>query len=417
MLLVAATAVGYRVRRLRAIILRGNATPEPMVPWRKRWANVAVMALGQRRMFRVFWVGILHLVVYGGFVLINVDVLEFLLDGVLGTHRIMAGLLGGWYGGIISALEFIALGVGLSCGIFLWRRNLGAKSRVRSAELRGWPQTDANLILVFEIILVGAFLLYNMVDGALQQRGIYPVHGVFFLSHWGVPWIAGLSDTALLRMAGLSWWGHLIGVFGFGYYVTFSKHLHIILAFVHTYYHRHVSSARMALMPQVHEAVLSRLVPDQAASPTEAGRLGAKEVNDLTDKQRLAAFSCTECGRCTEVCPAHQAGQPLSPRHIMMAVRDNATAGSRTDTPLLKGYIDYTALFACTTCQACIEACPVQINPMEIILSLRRYIAMETADTPKNWQQMFASMETHGAPWAFGSHAREDWVKKLSATS
>ena len=351
-----------------------------------RWRRVFLLAFGQAKMFDRIIPAVLHLLIYVGFIVINIEVLEFLLDGLTGNHRIFAvwmlifsentthfSLL---YNMVMNLFEFLTMGVIIACIVFLIRRNLIKLRRFSGTEMTHWPKLDANLILIFEIFLMMAILLMNAADQALQTQGVigYPATGNLIISK-GLfyPSLHKISSTTLIAIERSAWWFHIIGILGFGIYVTFSKHLHIVLAFPNTYYSNLNPSGQQTNMPDVTNEVrmMLGLEINQAAVPGEINRLGAKDVIDLTWKNIMDAYSCTECGRCTSVCPANLTGKKLSPRKILMDVRDRAEEYGKLvkkDNTLLSekslfNYISKEEIFACTTCNACIEACPVSIDP------------------------------------------------------
>ena len=325
---------------------------------------------------------------------------------------------------MISFFELLAVGVLLSCLFFLARRWARVVPRLRAPDLRGWPARDAVYILVFEIVLMVAFLGMNATDVRLQNAGVYPATGHLLLSSPLASFLPALPLNTLLFIERTCWWVHFIGILFFAYYITFSKHLHIFLAFPVVYQSSFTPSGVQAPLAQVQAEVNNlRGIPSPKPAPETPERLGVCDVEDLSQQTLLAAFACTECGRCSEACPAQASGMKLSPRRIMMAIRDRATDKQRktsskntpkptADQPLLGHYIDAEEINACTTCQACVHACPVLLNPMEAILSLRQYTAMETDKTPAAWQQMFGNLETSGAPWKFPAHERAKWRQK-----
>ena len=421
-LLFAALLLGFgvliakRVHFIRRCIMQGRSF-RSRVAVSRRWRNLLLVALGQQRMFSRFWPALFHLFIYVGFLLINVFLVEVICDGLWGAHRMFSELLGSFYVYMLSGVECLVVLVLCACVVFLWRRNLRKIGRLSHADLRGWPKWDANLILSIEILLMGAILYMNAADTILQQRiggEVYPRVGAFFVSQSLIPSIDSLSTSSLQWIERSCWWFHVMGVLGFAYYVTYSKHMHIVLAFPNTYYAPLSPAGVSEPLSRVREEI--RAMQEGSAPPqVDASEpLGARDVNDLSWKQLLEAFTCTECGRCTDVCPAQASGKKLSPRKIMMDTRDRAT--ERASAPdlqktLLFDYIQLEEINACTSCQACIEACPIQINPMDIILSLRQYVAMETDKSPSDWQRMFANVENNHAPWQFPAHSRADWSK------
>ena len=393
-----------------------------------RWRNLMLLALGQKKMFRNPTVALLHFVVYAGFVIINIEMLEIVLDGALGTHRLFAPWLGSFYTFLINAFEVLALGVLLACAVFLIRRNIIKLKRFISRDLDGWPRSDANYILITEIVLMTLFLLLNASDTLLQERGYghfgeHPT-GNFVISQWLHPLLNGMSNEGLLAIERGSWWLHIIGVLAFLNYLPYSKHLHIILAFPNAYYARLEPKGKMENMQSIQNEVLYAMQPELApANAVAPDKFGAKDVMDLSWRNLLDAYSCTECGRCSAACPATRTGKALSPRKIMMDTRDRAEAvgrnidanGSFTDDgkTLLHDYITTEELRACTTCNACVQECPVSISPLEIILQLRRYLIMDESNAPQEWNTMFSNIENNFAPWKMSPDDRDKWTETL----
>ena len=395
----------------------------------QRWNNVLLLALGQKKMFRNPLVGVLHFLVYAGFIIINIEVLEIVLDGLLGTHRLFAGALGSFYTFLINAFEVLAVLVIAACAIFLLRRNAIKLRRFISKDLDGWPRSDANYILITEIVLMCLFLTMNASDTLLQSRGAAHYAeastGNFLISQFIQPLISGMSDTALIALERICWWLHIAGIFAFLNYLPYSKHLHIILAFPNAYYNKLVPMGKMENMPAIQNEVLYAMQPELA--PTDAAapeKFGAKDVTDLSWKNLLDAYSCTECGRCSAACPANMTGKKLSPRKIMMDTRDRAEEiGKNIDTnkefkddgkSLLHDYISVEELRACTTCNACVQECPVSINPLDIILQLRRQLIMEESNAPQEWNAMFSNVENNFAPWKFSPDDRNKWAEEIN---
>ena len=412
------------IKKIRRNILLGRDEDYSDNPG-KRWRNVLLLALGQKKMFRKPLVAILHFFIYAGFIIINIEVLEIILDGIFGTHRLFAKPLGGLYGFLINAFEILALLVLTACVVFLVRRNVIRVMRFRQHELDGWPRNDANYILITEIVLMTLFLTMNSADRALQLKSAehYVNTGDFVLSGMIAPAFENLSASTLITLERTCWWLHILGIFAFLNYLIFSKHLHILLAFPNAYYARLIPKGEIKNMPSVQNEVLyamqPELVPADAAPPS---KFGAKDVFDLSWRNLLDAYSCTECGRCTAACPANITGKKLSPRKIMMDTRDRMEEVGKNidkngqfadDGKNLLSYITVEELRACTTCQACVEECPVAISPLEIIVELRRALVMEDSNAPQEWNAMFSNVENNFAPWKFSPEERDKWVTEL----
>lgn len=391
-----------------------------------RWKNVLLLALGQKKMFKNPLVAVMHLVIYAGFIIINIEVLEIVLDGILGTHRLFFPLLGGFYTFLINCFELLAVGVITVCVIFLLRRNVTKVKRLASTELNGWPKSDANYILITEIILMMLFLKMNAADRALQLQGVehYYDTGSFIISGMLAPIFNGFSSSALMIIERSCWWLHIVGILAFLNYLPYSKHLHIMFAFPNAYYARLTPQGKMTNMEQVQNEVKYMMQPELAPTGEQAPiKFGAKDVMDLSWRNLLDAYSCTECGRCTAACPANQTGKLLSPRKIMMDTRDRADeVGKNIDKnkqfvddgkSLLHSYISVEELRACTTCNACVEECPVSISPLDIILQLRRSLIMEESNAPQEWNMMFGNVENNFAPWKFSPEDRDKWAEEM----
>lgn len=414
-----------KVKEIRRNILLGideDLTDNPS----QRWKNMLLLAFGQKKMFKNPLVAVLHLFVYVGFVIINLEVLEIVLDGLLGTHRLFLSPLGSFYSFLINSFELLAISVLVACVIFLIRRNIIKLKRFISKDLSGWPKTDANNILITEIVLMSLFLLMNSTDRALQLNAAEHYHdtGNFILSGFFAPFLSGLSTSTLIFIERSAWWLHIIGILAFLNYLPWSKHLHILLAFPNAWYARLTNTGTMSNMTSVQNEVKYMMQPELA--PTEASspsKFGAKDVMDLSWKSLLDAYSCTECGRCSAVCPANTTGKLLSPRKIMMSTRDrleevgrniNSNKEFKDDgKTLLNNYITVEELRACTTCNACVEECPVSINPLSIILELRRSLIMEDSNAPGEWNAMFSNVENNFAPWKFSPDERDKWVEEV----
>ena len=398
---------------------------------KKRWKNVLLLALGQKKMFRYPLVGVMHFVIYAGFIIINIEVLEIVLDGLFGTHRLFANPLGSFYTFVIDFFEILAIGVLLACVIFLIRRNILKLKRFINHELDGWPRTDANLILITEIILMGLFLTMNSADRALQLLGNphYGNHGSFIISGLITNSMINLKPSSLITIERTCWWLHITGIFAFLNYLPYSKHFHILLAFPNTYFKYLEPKGEMKNMKNVEQEVEYMFKPELAPANGEAHtqKFGAKDIFDLSWKNLLDAYTCTECGRCTAACPANMTGKLLSPRKIMMDTRDRIEdvrnnikengAFKDDGKTLLHDYISAEELRACTSCNACVEECPVSINPLNIIFELRRQLIMEESNAPAEWNAMFSNIENNFAPWKFSPDERDKWAEEMRAES
>jgi heterodisulfide reductase subunit C len=378
-------------------------------------------------MFQKPFVGLMHFLIYIGFILINAEILEIILDGILGTHRLFAPFLGTLYPLLLNFFELLAGGVFIACLVFFARRGIFKVRRLQSekhSELKGFPIRDAYTILIVECVLMFALWTMNAADAVLQSRGVehFQAVGSFIVSENLIPFLDSYSSEALYLLERIAWWFHIAGILGFALYVTYSKHLHIFFAFPAAYYSSLKSSAFIPSLDSVtHEVKLMLGQPASSeAAPTNL-RFGAKDVMDLNWKNLLDAYSCTECGRCTDECPANQTGKSLSPRKIMMDTRDrleevgvnlSKNKGQFVDDgKSLLDKISGEELRACTTCQACVEACPMELSPLNIILELRRYQIMEMSDAPAAWNSMFSNIETNQAPWKFNPSDRMNWAK------
>ncbi len=398
-----------------------------------RWKNVLLLAFGQKKMFKRMTPAILHFFVYAGFVIINIEILEIVLDGLFGTHRLFAPYTGNLYAVLIGCFEILAALVLISCAVFLVRRNILKLKRLSQKELDGWPKTDANAILVTEIVLMILLLTMNAADYNLQQLGAahyYNTGKPFWVSGLIAPLFSGMSEGTLVGIERTCWWLHIAGIFAFLNYLPYSKHLHIVLAFPNAYYAKLVPQGQMENMEDIQKEVLYMMEPDKAPpatdSPAEPQRFGAKDVQDLSWKNLMDAYSCTECGRCTAVCPANITGKKLSPRKIMMDTRDRLEEVGRNidknkqfaddGKSLLHDYISTEELRACTTCNACVEACPVSIDPLSIILQLRRNLVMEESNAPQEWNSMFSNIENNMAPWKFSPDDRDKWMEEMQTS-
>jgi heterodisulfide reductase subunit C len=388
----------------------------------ERIKTMLLVAFGQQKMFKKPIPALLHLLVYLGFIIINIEMLEIVIDGLFGTHRILT-YLGDFYTFLIASFEILATLVLVSCIIFLIRRNILKVKRLNQKELNHWPKTDANLILITEILLMAAFLFMNAADMKLLniRGGLNLVPETFPVSSY----LVGLLPDTVSSLAFVErfcWWFHIIGVLAFLNYLPYSKHFHIILAFPNTYFSKLEPKGKFENMPAVTAEVRAMLDPSLPPPDGEVARFGVKDVQDLTWKNLLDAYTCTECGRCTAACPANITGKLLSPRKIMMDTRDRLEeVGKNIDRnksfvddgkSLLDSYVSREEIWACTSCNACVEQCPVNIDPLNIIMGLRQYAVMEESQAPSSLNAMLSNMENNGAPWKYAQADRANWTNQ-----
>lgn len=395
-----------------------------------RWKNMARIALGQSKMVVRPIAGLLHVIVYIGFIIINIEVLEIVIDGLLGTHRIFASL-GTVYGFLIGSFEILAILVIIAVVVFWIRRNIIRLQRFIKSEMEGWPKKDGNMILYIELVLMVLFLTMNAADFKLQQLGVehYTQAGSFPVSQHIAQFFNGMSTSSLIMLERTAWWLHIVGILCFLNYLYYSKHLHILLAFPNTYFGKIGPKGQFENLESVTAEVKLMMDPstDPFATPAEGAappaKFGASDVTDLSWVQLLNAYTCTECGRCTSECPANQTGKKLSPRKIMMDTRDrieevgkniDANKGEFKDDgkQLLSDYITNEEIWACTSCNACVEACPVSIDPLSIIMDMRQYLVMEKSAAPTELNNMMGNIENNGAPWPFNQMDRVNWTKE-----
>jgi len=411
-----------RALTIRRNILLGKKEHKVTTNKKTRIRNLILIAFGQQKMFKKFIPAFLHLFLYIGFIIINIEILEILIDGIIGNHRTFAVLGLPYYNVFISFIEFLVVFVLISCTILLIRRNLLDIKRFKSIDLKGWPAIDANIILIIEIVLMVAILTMNSTDLILQNLNHegYIETGNFYFSNKLIFLFMNFSPTSLVLLERVSWWIHIILIFSFAVYITYSKHLHIFLAFPNIYYSKDDPLSKIENMPSITNEIKSMMGQETSTNVISPTRFGAKDIEDLSWKNILEAYSCSECGRCTSECPANITGKKLSPRKIMMDVRDRAEeVGKSLDNKkstntksLFSDYISKEEIFACTSCNACVEACPININPLEIILELRRFSALEESSSPSEWNAMFQNIETNYSPWKFPIDDRFNWSKE-----
>nr|WP_255709824.1 4Fe-4S dicluster domain-containing protein [Pontibacter harenae] len=434
----------WQIRNIRKNVLMGrdlDVTDNPS----ERVKKTLLVAFGQQKMFKRMLPAVLHLFVYVGFLVINVEVIEILIDGITGSHRVL-GFLGPVYTALMFINEILAALVIVSCAIFLWRRNVTKVPRLSSGvELRAWPKVDANTILVTEIVLMLALFVFNIAGLKLVQlqggevAGSYPISSAFVN-------IFGDNPTTLHIIERVGWWFHIIGILAFMNYLPSSKHFHIIMAFPNVYYSKLLPKGKFTTNPAITHEIKAMLDPSYQPPAPEMDaegnpviqRFGAKDVEDLTWKQLMDSYTCTECGRCTSVCPANITGKLLSPRKIVMDTRDRMEEKGvhpaifapnhykelgeervevTDEKTLLRGYITPEELWACTTCNACVESCPVNIDQLSTIMDLRRFLVLEESAAPAALNSMFTNIENNGAPWAFSPSDRFNWAEDLYVPS
>ncbi|WP_412984900.1 4Fe-4S dicluster domain-containing protein [Pontimicrobium sp. IMCC45349] len=418
--------IGYFVKNIKTLKRNIKLGKDVDVSDNKslRWKNMTRIALGQGKMTRRPVAGILHIIVYVGFVIINIEVLEIVIDGLFGTHRIFSELLPqSIYGLLIGSFEVLAALVFVSVIIFWIRRNIIKLKRFWSSEMTSWPKNDGNFILYFEMVLMSLFLIMNATDLHFQAMESGNV-----ISQFIAPWFGGMAEPTLHIIERSAWWIHILGILVFLNYLYYSKHLHILLAFPNTYYGSVKPKGELDNLEAVTKEVMLMMDPnaDPFAAPAEGAedevpeKFGASDVQDLNWVQLLNAYTCTECGRCTSSCPANLTGKKLSPRKIMMDTRDrleevgkniDANKGKFVDDgkQLLGDYITAEELWACTTCNACVEECPVSISPLSIIMDMRRYLVMEQSAAPTELNNMMSNIENNGAPWPYNQMDRLNW--------
>tara|TARA_A100001011_G_scaffold167227_1_gene176022 strand:- start:15962 stop:17281 length:1320 start_codon:yes stop_codon:yes gene_type:complete len=414
------------IKKLITVINLGkpvNRSDNPL----KRLSNMIRVALGQSKMVSKPISGALHVIVYLGFIIINIEVLEILIDGVTGSHRFFSKYFStSIYNFLIASFEIFALLVLISVIIFWTRRNLLKIKRFLSSELKGWPKFDADNILYFEVVLMLLFLSMNATDLILQERNYegYYSAGSFPVSSFMIPIFDSFSTSTIYLLERVFWWSHIIGIFFFLNYLYYSKHLHILLAFPNTYYANLEEKGKFDVLESVKNEVLIMFYPEKASQNNESvDKFGASDVLDLNWVQLMNAYSCTECGRCTSECPANLTGKKLSPRKIMMDTRDRLEKVSKNISNnngefiddgdrLLDNYISKEELWACTSCNACVEACPINIDPLSIIMDMRQYLIMEESSAHPDLNNMMNNIENNGAPWPYNQQDRELWIQE-----
>jgi len=414
------------IRKLIRVINLGKPVDRSDNPG-KRLSNMIRIALGQSKMVSKPISGALHVIVYLGFIIINIEVLEILIDGVTGSHRFFSKYFNTTiYNFLIASFEIFALLVLISVIIFWTRRNLLKIKRFLSSEMKGWPKFDADNILYFEVVLMMLFLSMNSTDLILQERNFegYYSAGSFPVSSFMVPIFDSFSTSTVYSLERVFWWSHIIGIFFFLNYLYYSKHLHILLAFPNTYYANLEEKGKFDVLESIKNEVLLMFYPEKASQNNQSvDKFGASDVLDLNWVQLMNAYSCTECGRCTSECPANLTGKKLSPRKIMMDTRDRLEKVSKNISNnngkfiddgdrLLDNYISKEELWACTSCNACVEACPINIDPLSIIMDMRQYLIMEESSAHPDLNNMMNNIENNGAPWPYNQQDRELWIQE-----
>ena len=387
---------------------------------KQRFVNMLKIALGQGKLIKRPVSGFLHVVVYVGFVVINIELLEIVLDGILGSHRLFSGFMGSFYGYLIGTFEFLAVSVIFAVSVFWIRRNVIKLKRFFGDNMNGWPKNDANIILYFELVLMVLFITMNATDLKFQE-----MNSGNLISGYVAGFFSDYSSETLHLIERFCWWAHIIGILIFMNYLYFSKHLHILLGFPNTYFAKLNSLGEIDNLNSVTNEVKLMMDPETAFSndvseSDEIDKFGSSDVMDLNRLQLLNSYSCTECGRCTSVCPANITGKKLSPRKIMMDTRDRIEeVGKNIDLnngnfiddgkTLLNDYITKEELWACTSCNACVQECPISIDPLSIILDMRRYLVMEESSAPLELNNMMSNIENNGAPWPYSQMDRLNW--------
>lgn len=431
-LLALVGGIGYFTMNIKKIIrnIKLGIAVDASDHKKERWANVGRIAIGQSKMVKRPFAGFLHIIVYAGFIIINIEVLEIIIDGLFGTHRVFA-FLGPVYDFLIGTFEILAFLVLLTVVIFWTRRNMANITRFLKPEMKGWPKKDGNLILYIEAVLMVLFLVLNASDLALQNLGAegYIKAGAYPISSFLLPIFEEMSQGTIIIIERAAWWLHILGILAFLNYLYWSKHLHIMLAFPNVFFGKVIPQGQFKNNEAVKKEVDLMMDPnaDPFAAPSAdapaPAKFGASDVMDLSQVQLLNAYTCTECGRCTDECPANKTGKKLSPRKIMMDTRDRLEeVGKNIDTnkgtfqpdgkQLLDDYISREELWACTTCNACVEACPVSIDPLSIIMEMRQYLVMEQSAAPSELNVTMTNIENNGAPWPFNQMDRLNWANE-----
>lgn len=434
LLIVTFSLFGWNVYKVRSNISMGRSVDRSDKK-SERIKTMLLVAFGQKKMFRNLLPAILHFFIYAAFVITSTELLEIIIDGLTGNHRFFANSLGSFYVFVISTIEVLSILAFIATLVFLARRNLLKVPRFHMDEMTGWPKLDGNIILYLEILLIMCIFTMNGTDEVLLNNGWSHAqidassYGFAVSSHLGPMIFGGFDQSTLEVLERVGWWGHLIMVFGFLNYLPYSKHFHILLAFPNTYYSNLNNKGQLTNLQNVKKEVENMFDPnfDPYAAPpegevTQIERFGAKDVQDLTWKNLMDAYTCTECGRCSAACPANQTGKKLSPRKIMMDTRDRMVEvgdnrrkhGLEFDDgkSLLGDYITQEEIWACTSCNACVQECPVNIDPLSIIIDLRRYLVMEESKVPSELASMLTNIENNGAPWQFSPTDRFNWVNE-----